>query len=79
VVRTQIYLTEEEQSRLRSLSRRTGRKRSELIRSAIDEFLSHIPSRPRLDRMRRSRGIWKDRTLSEFQAVRAELSKRVSG
>ena len=79
MVRTQIYLTEEEQSRLRSLSRRTGRKRSALIRSAIDEFLSRTPSRPRLDRMRRCRGIWKDRRLSEFQAVRDELNGRVSG
>jgi len=77
MVRTQIYLTEQEQTQLRSLARRTGRKRSELIRAAIDELLAHAASRPRLDRMQRSRGIWKDRKLSEFQAVRDELSRRV--
>ena len=79
MVRTQIYLTEQEQAQLRSLSRRTGRKRSELIRDAIDRFLSHVPSQPQLTRMRRSRGIWKDRELSEFQMVRDELSRRTSG
>lgn len=77
MVRTQIYLTEQEQRLLRSLARRTGRKRSELIRDAIDEFLSHASSHPRLDRMQRSRGMWKDRKLSEFQAVRDEVSRRV--
>lgn len=77
MVRTQIYITDQEQAQLRSLARRTGRKRSELIRSAIDEFLSRAPSCPRLDRMQRARGIWEDRNPSDFQAVRNELSRRV--
>ena len=40
MVRTQIYLTEHEQSALRQLSRQFKQSQSELIRQAIDRFIN---------------------------------------
>jgi predicted transcriptional regulator len=39
VHRTQIYLADEQQSRLSERARRSGRTRSDLIREAIDRYL----------------------------------------
>jgi len=39
LVRTQIYLTEEERQALKSMAANTGRKQSELIREAIDQMI----------------------------------------
>jgi hypothetical protein len=78
MVRTQIYLTREEHSRLRSLARRSGRKQSELIREAIDAFLERTQIRHQKQRMQKCRGIWKDRDLSEFEAIRREVSRRAA-
>ena len=76
MVRTQIYLTEEEQEALRSLARTTGRSQSELIREAIDSMLER---RGELDRgalMRQARGMWSGRTnLPELEELRGELDR----
>ncbi len=40
MVRTQVYLTESEREALRMLSESSGKKKSELIRQAIDEFVA---------------------------------------
>jgi Arc/MetJ-type ribon-helix-helix transcriptional regulator len=59
--RTQIYLSSEERQGLQSLARQVGRSQSDLIREAIDGFLErHRPSE-RLSRLRRARGLWRDR------------------
>jgi hypothetical protein len=60
--RTQIYLTEREQARLRELSEASGKSQSELIRDAIDRVYLDQPSiAERLDLLRASRGAWKAR------------------
>lgn len=76
MVRTQIYITEEEQRKLRTLSRQMGRKQSELIRNAIDNFLLRMSPAPKVDTLRRGRGMWKDRRATEFKAIRAEVEAR---
>jgi hypothetical protein len=40
MVRTQIYLTEEERSALSSISNQLGKKQSELIREAVDDLIA---------------------------------------
>ena len=40
MVRTQIYLTAEEHKALKTMSAGTGKKQSELIREAIDDYLA---------------------------------------
>ena len=47
MVRTQIYLTEQEQSALRTISDNTGRSQSELIRIAVDRLIEETQSTDR--------------------------------
>lgn len=62
MVRTQIYLTEEERAGLNNMSEATGKKQSELIREAEsrrDAVLQEVA------------GLWQDRDdLPDFGAVR---------
>lgn len=76
MVRTQIYLTEAEQKGLRALSRRTGISKSELIRQAIDSFLSGEQELDRTSLLRQARGLWQDRDdLPDFNALRNEFDR----
>jgi hypothetical protein len=76
MVRTQIYLTEAERERLATLSDKTGKSQSELIREAIDRFLSGRSHADRVTLLRRARGMWKDREdLPDFPALRRELDR----
>jgi Arc/MetJ-type ribon-helix-helix transcriptional regulator len=73
VVRTQVYLTPEEQCALQALSRRTGRSRSELIREAIDAMLGRTDDPERHPQMQQARGLWSDRDdLPDFVDLHGE-------
>lgn len=66
MIRTQIYLTDEQYQSLQRLVRRTGKSRSELIRNAVDHFLTrqNIKSKQGL---RAAAGIWaKRKDLPDF-------------
>jgi uncharacterized membrane protein YccC len=43
VNKTTLYLPETTSRRLRELARRTGRRQSDLIRQALDRYLSSVP------------------------------------
>jgi predicted transcriptional regulator len=76
MVRTQIYLTEKERDALRDLARQTGKKQSELIRRAIDDFLDRFQPQDRRAMLEQARGMWKDRDdLPDFRALRREFDR----
>lgn len=76
MIRTQIYLTEQEHKQLHKLSRRRDATVSALIRDAIDQMLSRSQRADRLELMRPARGIWKTRDdLPDFSRLRCELKR----
>jgi len=76
MVRTQIYLTEKEQKALQSLSHRTGKTQSELIREAIDDFIIRFSKEGRKEILQQAKGMWKDRDdLPDFDEIRQEWDR----
>jgi len=60
MVRTQIYLTQEEQAALEKLSKETGKAKSEIIRSAIDDYLNRSSDTHARAVLDRTAGMWRD-------------------
>ena len=57
LARTQIYLTEAQQTRLEAASRRAAVTKSELIRRAVDQFLDQQAGSSATDKVKRLEGI----------------------
>ncbi|MFA6110839.1 MAG: ribbon-helix-helix domain-containing protein [Candidatus Latescibacterota bacterium] len=73
MVRKQVYITEDQQKALRRLAVHTRRKQSELIRQAINQFLTEARDEDR-HRLRQGRSLWRDRDdLPGPAALRREV------
>jgi len=71
MVRTQIYLTEEEREGIDAIAKATGRKQSEVIREAVDRFLDLSKEARREAILKDAAGMWRDRSdLPDFGAAR---------
>ena len=79
MVRTQIYLTDEQQRGLERLAAITGRRKSDLIRRALDRYLAEHQPKDWKDALEAVRGMWADRDdLDEFVSdLRAGWEKRL--
>jgi len=76
MVRTQIYLTEDQRDELAAIAKTVGKKQSELIRDAIDLLIDQAGSSHRELVLRQAAGIWKDRTdIPDFKAIRGEWDR----
>ena len=76
MVRTQIYLTESEQTALRTLSRRTGRSQSDLIRDAVDCLIEKVLPGDRARAPEEAAGLWRDPAgRPDFTALRKEADR----
>ncbi|MCX6348400.1 MAG: ribbon-helix-helix domain-containing protein [Candidatus Aureabacteria bacterium] len=72
MVRTQIYLTDEERAALRVIAQADGRSQSELIRDAVDDLILRQGIIHKRKLLVRFAGMWKDRTdLPDFAGIRA--------
>lgn len=79
MVRTQIYLTENEISALDMLAVRKGKKRSELIREAIDSLIEKYNANRRQRVLKRVAGMWKDRDdLPDFNEIRRSMDREIT-
>ena len=71
MVRTQIYLTEQERFGLIELAEASGKKQSELIREAIDRFIAQFDKNKRQAMLENAAGMWKEREdLPDFRIAR---------
>ena len=76
MIRTQIYLTKHQRDKLAAIAKAEGKKRSELIREAVDSLISQLGHRRREAIIRKTAGIWKDRTdLPDFKLLRTEWDR----
>jgi len=76
MIRTQIYLTSEEMDALKALAYRTGKKQSELIREAVDEYLVKRHQSSRQQVLSDVAGLWRDRDdLPDFNELRKEWDR----
>ena len=74
--RTQIYLTSHQTEALLQLSHTLHQGKSELIRSAINEFLSRRTVTNKLKKLRAARGMWKDcKDVLDIQKSRADFDR----
>ncbi len=76
MIRTQIYLTDQQRSELAILSEIQGKKQSELIREAIDILIEQASQERRKKILDEAAGIWKNRSdLPDFKKIRSEWNR----
>lgn len=79
MVRTQIYLTDEERAGIARIAKSRGKKQGEVIREAIDSFLAQQARLNRRLTLERLAGLWRSRPdLPDFTSVRQEWHRSQS-
>ncbi len=78
MVRTQDYLTEEQDRSLKGLAESSGRRQSALIREAVDRLLAEHRPKDWSEALEGVRGMWADRQdLDDLYAdLRADWERR---
>ena len=77
MIRSQIYLTEEERAELKVLSQATGRTQSDLIREAVDLFIKQSKQSVRLKHFNNAFGLWSNREgYPDIRKLREELDRK---
>jgi Arc/MetJ-type ribon-helix-helix transcriptional regulator len=61
MVRTQVYLTEEQERGLKRLVASSGRKQSELIRAAVEDYITEHQPKDWKRALEACFGMWADR------------------
>lgn len=61
MLRTQVYLTDDQDRGLKQMAAATGKKQSELIREAVDGYLAESKPDDWREALEAVRGMWADR------------------
>lgn len=75
MVRTQLYLTDGQNARLKQLVNSSGRSQSDLVREAIDRMLAAVEGADWKERLRGARGMWQGR--DDLGETMCEVCRRV--
>ena len=76
MIRTQIYLTDQQRAELAILSEIQGKKQSELIREAIDILIEQSSQERRKKILCETAGLWRDRSdIPDFKTMRSEWDR----
>ncbi|MBN2232717.1 MAG: ribbon-helix-helix protein, CopG family [Deltaproteobacteria bacterium] len=76
MIRTQIYLTDEQREELAVIAEHRGKKQSEVIREAIDGLIDRARRKRKKTALRDAAGIWKNRDdLPDFRTMRSEWDR----
>ncbi len=76
MVRTQIYLTENQRTEIAEIANLAGKRQSEVIREALDHFIEQKSRQRRAAILREAAGIWRGRTdLPDLDALRGEWDR----
>ena len=76
MIRTQIYLTDQQRAELAVIAEHMGKKQSEIIREAIDLLIDQNRQHRKKTALKEAAGIWKNRDdLPDFRAIRSEWDR----
>ncbi len=76
MIRSQIYLTENEKSSLKFISEETGRTQSDLIREAIDSLIETMGKKNVRTTRKKAFGLWKERSdYPNIEELRKEFDR----
>ena len=79
MIRTQIYLTEQQRFALSRLSSQSGKNQSELIREAVDRMIAKLGQTRRQVVLSQTAGMWKDREdLPDADKLRKDWDRELS-
>ncbi len=73
MIRTQIYLTDKQRAEISVISKKLGKKQSEIIREAIDRLIEQAGQNRKESVLQEAAGIWKNsKDLPDFRTLRSE-------
>ena len=76
MIRSQIYLTENERDSLKNISSETGRSQSDLIREAVDIFIKKISKKNNNEQRQEAFGMWKEKNdIPDLKELRNEFDR----
>jgi hypothetical protein len=77
MIRTQVYLTQEEKAGLESVALAMGKRQSEIIRTAVDDLLARQGTLNKPEILNEIAGIWAARKdIPDIHKMRAAWRRR---